>query len=128
MIVAGFGCRPGAPVDDFLAAFRLALKAAGCDWRSVVSLAVPHFRAAELRALGAWETLGLSVAVVDQEALADACVRAETHSALAHKHTGISSVAESAALAVAGEGSRLLARRTSAGAVTCAIAIWEDFG
>lgn len=121
MIVAGFGCRPGAVADDFLSALAEALDVARCDVSALACVAFPHFRAAEA-ATTLWD---LPVAIIDQSALEQACLRAETHSARTFAHSGLTSVAESAALAAAGPGSRLLVRRISAGSVTCAIAIGE---
>ena len=69
---------------------------------------------------------GWPVRVVEQADLEQAALRAQSHSALALARTGVSSVAESVALAAAGPGSRLLARKVVAGAVTCAIAIGES--
>ena len=125
MIVAGFGCRRGATTGDFIAALAQALAIARCQRATLAGVAFPHFRQAEAGAIAAMKLWGLPVAIVDQPALAQACQRAETHSARAFAHTGLTSVAESAALAAAGPGSRLLARRTGAGSVTCAIAIGE---
>jgi cobalt-precorrin 5A hydrolase len=123
MNVAGFGCRPGAPVEDFVAALAGALKVT--VGKAVTCIAIPHFRAHEAGLIAATDRWNLPVVVVDQAMLNEACERAETHSALALEHTGLSSVAESAALAAAGLGSRLIAKRVSAGSVTCAIAIRE---
>ena len=125
MILAGFGCRRGATTGDFIAALAQALEIARCEYSTLAGVALPHFRQAEPGAIAATTLWGLPVEIVDQPALAQACRRAETHSALAFAHTGLTSVAESAALAAAGPGSRLLARRTGAGSVTCAIAIGE---
>ncbi|SDC82064.1 cobalt-precorrin 5A hydrolase [Sphingomonas sp. YR710] len=121
MIVAGFGCRPGAATDDFLSALAEALNIAQCDASTLACVAFPHFRAAE----AATTLSDLPVAIIGQPALEQACLRAETHSARTFAHTGLTSVAESAALAAAGPGSRLLVRRIGAGSVTCAIAIGE---
>lgn len=125
MIRAGFGCRRGATADDFISALAQALEIAQCPRSTLAGVAFPHFRQTEPGAIAATTLWGLPVEIVDQAALARACQRAETHSALAFAHTGLTSVAESAALAAAGPGSRLVARRTSVGSVTCAIAIGE---
>jgi cobalt-precorrin 5A hydrolase len=116
MIVAGFGCRPGAPLSDFVSAL------SDVGHYGVTHIAIPHFRAAEAGVIAAIKQWDLPVAIIDQAGLEQACDRAVTHSALALEHTGVSSVAESAALAAAGPGGRLLATRVSAGLVTCAIA------
>lgn len=126
MIVAGFGCRPGAKAEDFESALAVALQSAGCPRQALSAIALPYFRKDEDGAVAAMRQWQLGVAIIDQPALEQACLRAETHSALALTHTGLSSVAESAALAAAGTGSRLLAKRVSAGGVTCAIAIGEE--
>ena len=125
MIVAGFGCRPGARLEDFQSALDIALQSAGCPKQMLSAIALPHFRKDDEGAKAAMRQWPFSIAIIDQPALEQACTRAETRSALAQAHTGLSSVAESAALAAAGKDSRLLAKRVSAGGVTCAIAIGE---
>jgi len=126
MIVAGFGCRPGAAALDFDAALDLALRAAGCPRDTLSVVALPYFRKDEAGIAAALIAWRIDATVIDRPTLEQACLRAETHSALAKIHTGLSSVAESAALAAAGPRSRLLARRVSAGGVTCAIAFGEE--
>jgi cobalt-precorrin 5A hydrolase len=121
MIAAGFGCRPGAPASDFVTA--LAAARAIAEGAVVAAIAIPHFRATEAGIVSATELWALPVTIVDRAALEQACGRATTHSALALEHIGLSSVAESAALAAAGPDSWLLAKRVSAGSVTCAIAM-----
>jgi cobalt-precorrin 5A hydrolase len=120
MIVAGFGCRPGAPASDFVAALAAALDRWGCA--GVTGVAIPHFRADEAGVIAATQKWNLPVSVIEQPGLEQACLRAQTHSTLALEHTGISSIAESAALAATGPDSQLVATRVSAGSVTCAIA------
>lgn len=122
MIVAGFGCRRDAPAEDLAAALALALDAAGCDAALLAALAFPHFRRDHegVRAMIAGNALPAHF--IAQEALEGAADRAVTHSQTVRRYTGITSIAESAALAAAGPGSRLLATRVKAGGATCAIA------
>jgi cobalt-precorrin 5A hydrolase len=126
MIVAGFGCRPGAAVDDFMTAFAKALLAADYIQATIAGFALPDFRATEPGATAAAARLTLTITPIDRSALENACLRAVTHSELALAHTGLSAVAESTALAAAGPRSRLLAPRVSHGSVTCALAIGDD--
>ncbi len=69
--------------------------------------------------------LGLPLTFLDHDALAAASVRAVTRSARAMAETGLASVAEAAALAGAGPGSRLLLPRVASAAATCALAVAE---
>jgi len=115
MIVAGIGCRGTCPPGDILAALRTAERQSG---RIAAMLAVPAFkRMAELAA-----TFGLPVTEITDAAMAAAQPRCVTLSARAQGATGFASVAEAAALAAAGEASRLCQSRVTHGAATCALA------
>jgi cobalt-precorrin 5A hydrolase len=86
------------------------------------ALATADFKADEPGIVAAAETLGLPLIAVPQHELERASARCLTRSPASLAATGTSSVSEAAALAAAGEGSRLLGTRIAAGNVTCAIA------
>ncbi len=115
MIVAGIGCRRVCPPDDIVAAVRAAERKAGCR---ATMLAAPAFKRIDAAAA----TLGLPITEVSDIAMAAAQSRCVTFSALAKAATSFASVAEAAALAVAGEAGRLLQPRVTCGAATCALA------
>jgi len=120
MTVAGIGCRTGAPAEDILAAVQEALAKAG-DVR-LAALATLADKCGEAGLVSAARRLGvplIAVALADMQAVSD---RAVTRSARVSDLKGVPSVAETAALAAAGDGARLIVARIIAGAATCAIA------
>ncbi|MFZ4809166.1 MAG: cobalamin biosynthesis protein [Hyphomicrobiaceae bacterium] len=120
MTVAGIGCRTGAAAEDILAAVQDALAKAG-DVR-LAALATLADKCGETGLVSAARRLGvplIAVALADMQAVAD---RAVTRSARVADLKGVPSVAETAALAAAGDGARLIVARIIAGAATCAIA------
>ncbi|MCW1384539.1 MULTISPECIES: cobalamin biosynthesis protein [unclassified Novosphingobium] len=116
MIVAGFGFRASASLESLRAALALAQQGAP----TVTRLATAQAKAATLAPLA--QALGLPLAEVTADALA--ARRTHTESAASRKAHGTGSVAESAALAAAGSGARLLRRRQISPdrMATCAIA------
>jgi len=119
MIVAGVGCRRACPADAIVVVVRRALALAACE---AAALAAPAFRADEPGLRLAATALGLPLAIVDGAALAAVQPRCITRSARAAETTGFASVAEAAALAVAGPGGILLLPRIASGQATCALA------
>ncbi|MCT8997096.1 cobalamin biosynthesis protein [Chelativorans intermedius] len=120
MRVAGLGCRKGVAAGEVLAA--LDACAAALRPPAVQALATAASKAGEPGILAAAGLLGLPLIPVDRAALRRASPRCMTHSAASLAATGTPSLAEAAALAAAGEGSRLIAPRIARGNVTCAIA------
>jgi len=118
-VIAGIGCRANCPADAILAIVSAAISRTG---RSVSVLAVPAFKAQEPGLLGAALRLGLPLVAVDADALAAAQRRCATQSERAAQATGFASIAEGSALAAAGPNGRLILRRISGGAATCALA------
>lgn len=123
MIVAGIGCRRGVSAPEVAAAIRAALDEARLSPDKLACIATAYFKQDEAGIQGASDELGLPLAFIDQPDLEHAATRAVTHSEFVRAHVGVSSVAEAAALAAAGPGSRLYLPRRALGAVTCAIAI-----
>jgi cobalt-precorrin 5A hydrolase len=116
MIVAGFGFQSGAG----LASLQAALQATGCQ---VQALATAENKAMGLTKLA--QQLGLPVISVSGADLA-AHARPGSQRVLALYGTG--SVAESAALAAAGRGARLIISRTSSPDGQAVAAIAEGAG
>lgn len=116
MIVAGFGFRSGAG----LASLREALALAQHGVPTVTHLATASDKLPGLAPLA--EALGLPLAGVSPEALAETSTLTRSAASLAARDTG--SVAEASALAAAGPGARLLTTRhiSPDRMATCAIA------
>ncbi|MBL6078242.1 cobalamin biosynthesis protein [Belnapia sp. T18] len=125
-LVAGFGCRRGAPAEAIAAALDAALHDAGCTLAALTALATSTAKAAEpgLQAMAA--RLALPLTTPPDAALAAAAPACITASPRVEALTGLPSLAEAAALAAAGPGARLLGPRRSAGGLaTCALATTE---
>lgn len=103
MIVAGFGYRTGAQADSLSAAFDLAR--AGRP--PITALAAPADKTSLLAALAV--PLGIPLIAVAPQALRATPTPTQSPASLAARGAG--SVAEAAALAAAGPGARLIARR-----------------
>ena len=125
MIVAGIGCRRGAPASDIEAAIRAALLRANVAARSLDSIATIAAKNAEVGIQAAARQFGVPVVLVSDADLQAAEPRTKTRSERVREITGVSSVAEAAALAAAGPSARLISSRLVIGAATCALAISE---
>lgn len=117
MRIAGIGCREGAP----LAALAAALEAAEAVAGRAAAIATIAARVPEARVLAEARRLPLRIVPV-----ANVATPTQSPRILALHGTG--SVAEAAALAGAGPGARILARRVASacGRATAAIAITEQ--
>ena len=122
MIVAGIGCRRGAALDDVLAAVTAALAAAAIATEALDLIATAAEKGGEPGIAAAASALGRPLVLVPADRLAMAGRDAVTHSERVIALFGVPSIAESAALAAAGAGARLLSPRRVAGGATCAIA------
>lgn len=123
MIVAGVGCRRGAPWRDIEALVLAALAAHGLARADLDALATETSKGGEP---GIVETARrLSVALVSCAApeLNRVASAVLTPSARAQAVKGVPAVAEAAALVAAGRDARLLGPRIASGAATCAIAM-----
>jgi len=119
MKVAGIGCRSACPTDEIVALVQRAMGEAGV---TVHILAAPMQRADLPCVREAAQRLGLAVIAVSEELLTGQQAACMTHSAAVRRLTGLGSVAEAAALAVAGEGAWLVRPRIQTASATCAIA------
>jgi cobalt-precorrin 5A hydrolase len=122
MIAAGVGCRKAisaAQVECAIAAALLHSRLAG---REISLIAVPAMKGTEAGIVAAAAARGVLLVLIGQDALEAADARTLTRSARSMDTLNVHSVAEAAALAAAGPGSRLLAPRIAVGPVTCALA------
>jgi cobalt-precorrin 5A hydrolase len=125
MIVAGVGCKRGAPASDIEAAIRAALARANVSEDALDAVATIAAKSAEAGIKAAAEKLGVAVVKVSEAEMKAASDRTETRSARVLALMGVPTVAEAAALAAAGPAARLLGPRLVVGAATCALAASE---
>ena len=126
MIVAGIGCRAGAPAHDIEAAIAAALAQARLGDGALGMIATSAAKGSEPGIVGAALARGARFVVVPQAELEAASAGAVTRSERVFAIAGVPSVSESAALAAAGAGARLLVPRIAIGQATCALAIDGD--
>jgi len=122
MIVAGVGCRRGAPAPDIEAAIRAALDRAGVASQALDCIATTAAKRGEIGIEAAAAKLGVAVVLVPNAELQAVSDRTATRSARVLALAGVPSVAEAAALAAAGPAARLISPRLVIGAATCALA------
>jgi cobalt-precorrin 5A hydrolase len=122
MIVAGVGCRRGAPASDVEAAIRAALARANVAASALDAVATIASKSAEAGIRATAEKLGVSLVAVSEAEIKTATDRIETRSARVLMLIGVPAVAEAAALAAAGPAARLITPRVMMGAATCALA------
>lgn len=125
VIVAGIGCRRGAPASDIEAAIRAALARADIAADALDGIATIAAKSAEVGVQTAANKLGLSVMLISEADAQAAEPRTQTRSEHVRTLTGVSSVAEAAALAAAGPSARLISPRLVMGSATCALAASE---
>ncbi len=119
MIVAGIGCRRDCAAEEVLALVRLAATRAGA---APTALATSAAKAATPALREAASVLALPLLAVPGPALEAMASRCATRSPASLRATGLPSLAEAAALAAAGAGSRLLLARIAGARATCALA------
>ncbi len=122
MIVAGVGSRRGVSAQEVRAAVEGALARYEVKLGEISLMATPALKGSEAGIMRAALDLGLLLVMVPQAQLEAAGARAMSHSERVVALMGVPSVAEAAALAVAGRRSTLLGPRFVLGPVTCALA------
>lgn len=122
MIVAGVGCKRGAPAPDIEAAIRAALERAGVAAQALDCIATAAAKNDEAGIAAAAAKLGIAVVVVPDAELKAAGGRTATRSERVLALTGVPSIAEAAALAAAGPAARLISPRLVIGGAACALA------
>jgi cobalt-precorrin 5A hydrolase len=122
-IAIGIGCRKGCAGETIAALVRHALEGLERDAGDAgARLFSTQQKGGEPGLVEAAAILGLPLILLPQDMLLAAAPRCETRSVRVEVLTGLPSVAEAAALAGAGAGSRLLVKRISEGGASCAIA------
>ena len=117
----GVGCKRGTPAEAIEAAVRAALEGAGLRGEAMKAAASIDVKRDEA-GLTAWaDANGLPISFYSAEAL-NAVPGTFTPSAFVLKTVGVDNVCERAAMASAGEGARLLVKKTSLNGVTVAVA------
>ena len=127
-VYAGIGFRSGATEGEIADLVRASMARAGLYDSRLCALAVPAFKTGHEAATAAADTFGVTLTAIDEPALADAAPRCQTQSEISLRERGLPSVAECAALAAAGPGSRLLAPRIKGASATCALAVRNGGG
>jgi cobalt-precorrin 5A hydrolase len=122
MIVAGIGCRRGAPAAAIEAVIAAALTRAGLDKSALSLIAAPAGKCDEAGIAEAASARGVPLVAVSELDLTGAGARGVTRSERSLARMGVPSVAEAAALAAAGAAARLLLPRLALGPATCALA------
>ncbi|APH71051.1 cobalamin biosynthesis protein CbiG [Aquibium oceanicum] len=125
MMVAGIGCRKGVSSAEILAALDAALSAHGLARTQIDALASLPQKRGEPALADVASLLQRPLILADETALEATKKTILTRSKASLAATGHGSVAEAAALAVAGPAARLLGPRIAAGPATCAIAYAE---
>ena len=120
MIAIGVGCRRGSSTAAILSLLRQTLAVMDASEAALYTIDAKKDEAGLQEAAA---VLGLPLIFLPRSDLERVAPQVRTHSALVHKHFGLSSVSEAAALAGAGEGARLIMARVAEGGVTCAVAI-----
>jgi cobalt-precorrin 5A hydrolase len=126
MIVAGVGFRRSAAADEIVALVEQALTRASLARAGLSSLATIEPLSALPAFTEAARQLDVTVTRVEEPALAAAAPGVRTRSARSLAAHGVGSVAEAAALAAAGPGSRLILERIASPSATCALAGLEN--
>jgi len=119
VIVAGLGFRRGCPADHIVEAVFVAEDKAA---RQAGALAAPEWKHGDCGLNDAAYRLKLPIHFVSWSRLKRVQSRCVTQSVVVARATGLASVAEAAALAVAGRGRQLLLPRIVWGSATCALA------
>jgi cobalt-precorrin 5A hydrolase len=122
IIAIGIGCRAGASAANIASLVRRTLAEAQIGGAEAKLFSIDAKRD-EGGLIKAARLLAMPIIFLPRDALAARSADATTRSGRVEALYDLPSIAETAALAGAGLGSRLVVPRTSAGAVTCAVAI-----
>ena len=122
MMVAGIGCRSGVNAEQVDAALEVILRHAAQVGVPLSLIATPAAKGGETGIIAAASARKIPLMWISQKDLEAANPRTLTRSSHSLQAMNVHSVAEAAALAGAGPGSRLLGPRIAVGPVTCALA------
>ena len=120
MIAIGIGCKSGVKADEVVALIEDGLSRVANE--TSVGLFTVASKSHESGLAEADASLSLPLLFLPEIALKNVACRTETSSERVVALFGVPSIAETAALVGAGEGSTLILPRISRGNVTCAIA------
>ena len=120
-VFAGIGASRGAPVEEVAELFEEALREAGLAPQSVAAIGTISLKADEAAINALACKMGAPLRLFDAEELAAVDVPSPSSVVLAE--TGSPSVAEAAALLLAGEGGKLVLPKRKSANVTCALAV-----
>ncbi|MHC2016780.1 cobalamin biosynthesis protein [Methylobacterium sp. CM6247] len=123
LIVAGIGFRHGAMPDEIVALIQRALAESGHEPDRLGVIATAEDRANEPSIVEAAAVFGLVPVGRSPAEMIAVDARVPTRSGRIEASRQVGSVAEAAALAVAGEGGTLILPRIASPAVTCALAL-----
>lgn len=124
-VFVGLGCRRGCGWEEIAGLVAAAFDEAALPEaaRQLAALAAPAMKADEAGLAEAARALGLPLRFIGEDAMLAAQDRVHTRSSTVLAAVGLASVAEAAALAAAGPGSRLLLPRRSTPRATVALAL-----
>jgi cobalt-precorrin 5A hydrolase len=125
MIAAGIGFASACGADDIVAAVEAAAREAGLAAFDIDCLCTAAFKAEAAALRGVAQKFKRPLSFLDENALVRRNGETATHSDRVAALTGLSSLAEAAALAGAGPRSHLLGPRVVRGLAACALAISE---
>jgi len=120
MIAIGIGCKSGITSSEVVALVEDGLSR--IENQTITGLFTVATKAHESALAEAAATLSVPLLFLPEAALKNVACRTETRSERVVALFGVPSIAETAALVGAGEGSTLILSRISRGGVTCAIA------
>jgi cobalt-precorrin 5A hydrolase len=120
MIAIGIGCKSGVKAAEIVSLVEEALSRTSSE--TIAGLFTVASKAHESGLAEAAASLSLPLLFLPESALQPVACRTQTRSERVVQLFGVPSIAETAALVGAGEGSTLVVPRLSRGTVTCAIA------
>jgi cobalt-precorrin 5A hydrolase len=120
-VAIGIGCRAGTPASDIAALLQRMLRDARLNSGEARLFSIEG-KEQEAGLIEAARLLAMPLAFLSRDLLAARAADAVTRSSRVEALYDLPSIAETAALAGAGVGSRLVVPRVIAGSVTCAIA------
>jgi cobalt-precorrin 5A hydrolase len=121
MLAIGVGCRAGCPAEAIATLVQRALSSAGVSGSPALFTSVDKHREAGIAAAAV--RLALPLVYLPRASLEAAAPDAQTRSERVVSLFGVPSIAETAALAGAGPGAKLIVPRMAADGATCAIAM-----
>ncbi|MBR3102464.1 MAG: cobalt-precorrin 5A hydrolase [Lachnospiraceae bacterium] len=120
-LILGIGCRKGTPAENMERFVRETLEQNGWDLRDVCAVASIDIKKEEAGIVALTEKLGVPFLVFDAEQLKN-CKGEYTASSFVAAQVGVDNVCERSAMCVAGDGGRLLLKKTASEGMTLAVA------